>query len=369
MAIQPISFPTSGIESPILSGIKESNDLIKQALLNRIYGVQAQYAEPTTQEELQKAKLANIISAVKAKYAEPTEQEALREKQLHNQYYGRNIESQIGLRGAQAGHFGAETNELNQMLPGELIAQTLKNKAMQQESSMAPGTSNKLNSWDRQPTPVKNAEIAQAVAFGPNHGQAYDMLRNQGMRVEQIAEMNGYDPKNPSSWPDPIYPATTQTQSAEQSAERANASRKSLESYVSTNLAPYVKQINGVPLQAIYDQLSSTKLSKLKRGKALAAATLAQDTNFLQAKSLNAPLGIGLLDEMSETAQTKLHIPGIMRDPEVYEIARTEIGNELDKARKASRQAAFGQRGHANRSRKHPSEMTTEELEAELEGK
>lgn len=57
------------------------------------------------------------------RYLEPSLKEALQKAQLENKYYAPNIESQIGLRGAQAGHLGALTNKVgieNQFLPQKL---------------------------------------------------------------------------------------------------------------------------------------------------------------------------------------------------------------------------------------------------------
>lgn len=64
------------------------NDLIKNALSGYTDTTKAQFLRPTLQEQLQKA-------------------------QLENKWYEPNIKSQIGLRGAQAGHLGAMTEGLN----------------------------------------------------------------------------------------------------------------------------------------------------------------------------------------------------------------------------------------------------------------
>lgn len=55
-----------------------------------------------------KALLENALSAIKNKYAEPNLQASLLQQQLQNQYNPRIWESEIGLRGAQAGLTGAE---------------------------------------------------------------------------------------------------------------------------------------------------------------------------------------------------------------------------------------------------------------------
>jgi hypothetical protein len=69
---------------------------------------------------LEQQRLVNAINGVKAQYAQPLTKAALEKAQLENKYYGRNIESEIGLRGAQAGHLGADTEllKLKKQYPG-----------------------------------------------------------------------------------------------------------------------------------------------------------------------------------------------------------------------------------------------------------
>lgn len=71
--------------------------------------------------ELSKSPLNDIIEnmlggyehAVKASYLQPGLAEQLQKSKLENKWYEPNMESQIGLRGAQAGHLGAMTEGLN----------------------------------------------------------------------------------------------------------------------------------------------------------------------------------------------------------------------------------------------------------------
>lgn len=62
-------------------------------------------------------------------YKHPSMEEAIKQARLANQYYGPNIESQMALRGAQAGHLGALTqgqNITNQSLPEKLRQEAIR---------------------------------------------------------------------------------------------------------------------------------------------------------------------------------------------------------------------------------------------------
>ncbi len=67
--------------------------------------------------------LSGYTDTTKARYLQPQLQEELNKAKLVNKYYGPNIESQIGLRGAQAGHLGSLTtgqNIANEFAPARL---------------------------------------------------------------------------------------------------------------------------------------------------------------------------------------------------------------------------------------------------------
>jgi hypothetical protein len=81
--------------------------------------------------------LGGYTDMTKAKYLKPGLEEELKKAKLTNQYYGPNMESQMGLRSAQAGHLGSMTtgqNITNQYLPQQLQAQM---EAKQQAAEQA----------------------------------------------------------------------------------------------------------------------------------------------------------------------------------------------------------------------------------------
>lgn len=86
--------------------------------------------------------IGNILSGytgvTNARYLKPTLEEQLQKAKLYNQYYGPNMESQIGLRGAEAGHLGAMTEGLNISNP------FLKKKLEQEQAQREFTTQNPL---------------------------------------------------------------------------------------------------------------------------------------------------------------------------------------------------------------------------------
>ena len=105
------------------------SNLISNALKQYTQGIQASYLKPSIEEQLQNARLVN-------------------------QYYGPNIESQIGLRGAQTKETGARTGLLgqqaigqqinNQYLPEALKAQIEQAKAQAQQAQLVQALRERL---------------------------------------------------------------------------------------------------------------------------------------------------------------------------------------------------------------------------------
>lgn len=75
------------------------------------YQPEKQYEQPLN--NLVSNLLGGYTSASNAKYLQPNLEEALQKSKLYNKWYEPNIKSEIGLRGAQAGHLGAMTQGLN----------------------------------------------------------------------------------------------------------------------------------------------------------------------------------------------------------------------------------------------------------------
>lgn len=93
--------------------------------------------------------LKNYQEGAKAAYIKPTLSEELKKAQLYNKYYGPNMESEMGLRGAQAGHLGSMTEGQNiqnkylePKLQSELMQQMLQRQLQQNAMSFLNNQSN-----------------------------------------------------------------------------------------------------------------------------------------------------------------------------------------------------------------------------------
>lgn len=92
--------PTWEQSNPVLAGFGQSQQMYGQMLQNALKQNEAQYAQPNSQQALQQA-------------------------MLQNQYYGPNMESEIGLRGAQTGLAGQQSKMVQfQMEHPELFGQS-----------------------------------------------------------------------------------------------------------------------------------------------------------------------------------------------------------------------------------------------------
>lgn len=153
--------------------------------------------------ELSKSPINDIISnlfggyeqGVKASYLQPSLAEELKKAKLFNQYYGPNMESQIGLRGAQTKEAGARTGLLgeqttqahlqNQYLPEQLKAQMEAYKLQQQQNQMFNQMlSQRLNGTGGQGGIGGQTMPQSGMDYQPGMGQA-PMMEGQGSAFTQ----------------------------------------------------------------------------------------------------------------------------------------------------------------------------------------
>lgn len=153
--------------------------------------------------------ISNILSGyeqgTKLRYLQPNLQEELLKKQQENQWYAPEKKSEIGLRGAQAGHYGALTNQTNiqnktlgERLAAELQAAKLKaqqeqyfNQLLQRRLSGQSGKPGQLG----QANPGLPQQIQQQMLqpeYTPGQGQApFDL--QQEPQPQQVQQPN-YEP-------------------------------------------------------------------------------------------------------------------------------------------------------------------------------
>jgi len=117
--------------------------------------------------------LGGYTDVTKARYLKPGLEEQLKKAKLVNQYYGPNMESQMGLRGAQAGHLGSMT--AGQNIANRFAPQRLQSEQQEREFKLnnpffgQTGTSGDLGRMlYLQEMISKNPELASKLNGAPN---------------------------------------------------------------------------------------------------------------------------------------------------------------------------------------------------------
>ncbi len=153
--------------------------------------------------------LSGYTDMTKAKYLQPGLEEELQKAKLHNQYYGPNMESQIGLRGAQAGQAKAHTGLLgeqtrgahieNQYLPQKLQAAIAESQANAQKVKLVQMIREQMlggGAPQQQNSPEQNMGMFQGEGMpsNPAMGSGQSM---QGDQQQQPQLPNGGQPPRP----------------------------------------------------------------------------------------------------------------------------------------------------------------------------
>jgi hypothetical protein len=245
--------------------------------------------------ELMKSPVNDIINnlfsgygqAKQAKYLEPTLAEQLKKAQLENQYYGPNIESQMGLRGAQAGHLGKLSEKLGIEMPFVERQQRAQLEALQAQAQKArlmemireqmlgggfPGQQNHPQPMPQQQggglpqgqgmmnmpqalppmpnyaQPEQHHESQQGMGFNPDYAKAAIMGQFLGLGMPKVVDING---KQVAISPLGNFPTGLQGLTEEQKARESGFGKEDAKLYgQSTNAySSYANQ--GVALEEL----------------------------------------------------------------------------------------------------------------------
>ena len=143
-----------------------------------------------------------------AQFQKPMLEEALKKSQLFNEYYGPDMESKMGLRGAQTANYGANTegqNIQNQYLPEKLRSEIQQRQAAAQMSAMKQqiiqqilsGNANQESIPAQELQPTNNApQVANKPGHMTPHGYegfltgkpAEDLYSNTGPDLNALDE-------------------------------------------------------------------------------------------------------------------------------------------------------------------------------------
>ena len=153
--------------------------------------------------------LGGYTDMTKAKFLKPGLEEELKKNKLFNEYYGKDMESKIGLRGAQTGEASARTGLLgeqtkgarieNQYMPEKMKAQIAEAQAGAQKARLLQmireqlmGGGGQMNGGQGQPGGQMGGQQGQPA---PQPGQGGGMFP-QGQQMQQPQQEQPQQPQN-----------------------------------------------------------------------------------------------------------------------------------------------------------------------------
>ena len=161
-------------------------------------------------QQLRAAQLTNQLAQIKNQYAQPMAQQDLLKAQLANQYYGQNIQSQIGLRNAQQQEAMQQAQWLGPQAQAEIGLQGANAQSLQ--------TTNRMNQ-------LKLAYLQQALGMGaPSAGpdnptfNPGSMNSTQPYSQYQGSDSNDQDTQQNSDQQIPQQPYQQQAQQPSQNS-------------------------------------------------------------------------------------------------------------------------------------------------------
>ncbi len=174
------------------------NDAIGKVLGGYEHATSARYLNPMLHEQLKQGQLMNEAQTYQNQFMPKQLQEALTSQQLHNKYYGPNMQSEMDLRRAQTGEAGARTGLIgeqtrgahisNQYLPQELGAKAESARQNQMRAQMINDVlRRRLQGGGPQYTPGEGG-----APFAQGQGMGSPPMQGQNMP----GQMSGYPQMN-----------------------------------------------------------------------------------------------------------------------------------------------------------------------------
>lgn len=328
-------------------------------------------------QELRQAQLENMIKQVQANFAQPFAEQDLQKAKLYNQYYAPDIQSQIGLRGAQAGLAGSETQKNKYLLehPGlmggdaakeiqSLMDLGLVNKDQLSKSNFngqqnsqsgfnpAPFQTgnglvdsllnkpfaqmayqqrmNQAFNWVHSPVDAKNYMVAQLAGAGVDPSEAVNLL-SSGKTVPEILQSHGFDPSNA---PEPDYLPTRGNVQQLNQRKAAMAAVNSLGDAVREGLGPYSQTIGGLSPQQTLDAIMGR--NKEEQVKFLAARAIVPELTTMRLTASGGRATVHAIEAMQNASLNQIKSIRALIPKDVWIAAQKEIDDQINKAMNAA---------------------------------
>lgn len=273
-----------------------------------------------------------------------------------------------------------EFKKERQPLDLELLRQKIEHeKAKTQKSKISSAGSSEdrkrqlTTPWANMTTTQREnmAALANGLRIRPD---AFTKGMLEGKTFEQIGAENGYSPQDIESVM-PKYFATASNVTQQNQREQNLAELEVMEDTITDWMAPYARKFAGMSPKQIADSFGGKNIDSL--AKYYAALSLQPEMAALRIKVMGGNMSHAGLEEIVKLALGKGKISEAMVGPEVYKKMQHYTQELLKKGAEASRQSIYGRPGgkkepsqeNESEKRKKPvSEMTLDEINAELEG-
>jgi hypothetical protein len=259
-------------------------------------------------QKMQEEQLLNAIRGVQAKYAEPMASQDLQKAKLYNQYYGPNIQSEMGFRNAQ-------TSKLNMMTPLEAQELKLKNQfypdlTKAQMNMYNMGGRGGIGTGGREELMFQSFVSKDNPQLGNDPAKIYEasnVLRQGGNKLSDGTPINPLSPAAQSSL-DRVMKSGTTTGALTPLLNAVGAEKEIdvLSDYAQKGLKPYGTTILNMNPDQIMDSFKSDAKSQLKLGKFIAAQQLQFEIAQNQTRIAMGQPGITNTQELMHRSQQSI---------------------------------------------------------------
>ncbi len=233
---------------------------------------------------------------------------------LINGQTAQNQQAPMGnIAGGQPALGGSEN--LND-IPGLLLKSITSE--LKRKNAMSELTQQKSDNYSFNSLPVDHKKdiLGKAGGMGIDPQEAQQRYNN-GETIEDMAESQGFDPKN---LPEAIYPATTTDKTRIHFRQQALSEINTIQPILTEALAPYANRVNGYSPKQIAEAISGDHPDA--QARFLAAKGLMPEMSSLRIKAMGGQVGIEAIREVQSASMGNIQSFQSLVSPEVYKKAQ-----------------------------------------------
>lgn len=231
------------------------------------------------------------------------------------------------------------SQQQNNLPPGQQLTPGQQMLIDSQQNANSRGALNvaklKGMAFTSMPVDQRKAVLAQAAGMGIDPNTATAMMLS-GKSISDLAESQGFDPKDRSKWPSAIYPISTAAITMIQKRQQALTELNTISDWVNKSVAPYSQRFDGFSPKQIIDSFGSDPAGRERMINYVAAKGVMPELSGMRLRSMGGNIGIEAIREVQEASYGHVKDLRSQMPPADFEEAMKRMDSKITEAATAA---------------------------------